>query len=84
MATHSTILAWRIPWAEELGGLQSIDHKESYPTEHLTHTHTHWNVGRNAKWFEFGSTKGERQQNSENGLTPLFTVFYQQDIYHNH
>ena len=23
MATHSSILAWRIPWAEELGGLQS-------------------------------------------------------------
>ena len=22
-ATHSSILAWRIPWAEELGGLQS-------------------------------------------------------------
>jgi len=21
MATHSTILAWRIPWTEELGGL---------------------------------------------------------------
>ena len=24
MATHSSILAWRIPWAEEPGGLQSI------------------------------------------------------------
>ena len=23
MATHSSILAWRIPWTEELGGLQS-------------------------------------------------------------
>ena len=23
MATHSSILAWRIPWLEELGGLQS-------------------------------------------------------------
>ena len=22
MATHSSILAWRIPWAEEPGGLQ--------------------------------------------------------------
>ena len=22
MATHSSILAWRIPWTEELGGLQ--------------------------------------------------------------
>ena len=24
MATHSSILAWKIPWTEELGGLQSI------------------------------------------------------------
>ena len=23
MATHSSILAWRIPWTEKLGGLQS-------------------------------------------------------------
>ena len=23
MATHSSILAWRIPWTEEFGGLQS-------------------------------------------------------------
>ena len=24
MATHSSILAWRIPWTEEPGGLQSM------------------------------------------------------------
>ena len=24
MATHSSILAWRIPWTEEFGGLQSL------------------------------------------------------------
>ena len=24
MATHSSMLAWRIPWAEEPGGLQSM------------------------------------------------------------
>ena len=24
MATHSSTLAWRIPWTEELGGLQSL------------------------------------------------------------
>ena len=28
MATHSRILAWRIPWTEEPGGLQSIGRKE--------------------------------------------------------
>ena len=24
MATHSSILAWRIPWTEQPGGLQSV------------------------------------------------------------
>ena len=24
MATHSSILAWRIPWTEEPGGLESV------------------------------------------------------------
>ena len=24
MATHSRVLAWRIPWTEEVGGLQSM------------------------------------------------------------
>ena len=28
MATHSSILAWRIPWTEEPGGLQSMGRKE--------------------------------------------------------
>ena len=33
MATHSSILAWRIPWMEELGGLQSTGLKEPDTTE---------------------------------------------------
>ena len=33
MPTHSSILAWRIPWTEEPGGLQSRGHKESDTTE---------------------------------------------------
>ena len=27
MATHSSLLAWRIPWTEEPGGLQSMGHE---------------------------------------------------------
>ena len=38
MATHSSILAWRIPWTEELGGLQSMGHKELDTTERLHFT----------------------------------------------
>ena len=33
MATHSNILAWRIPQTEELDGLQSMGCKESDTTE---------------------------------------------------
>jgi len=25
MAIHTSVLAWRIPWTEELGGLQSLE-----------------------------------------------------------
>ena len=37
MATHSSILAWRIPWTEEPGELQSMGSEESDITE--THFH---------------------------------------------
>ena len=38
-ATHSSILAWRIPWTEETGGLWSMGvSKESDTTEQLTFT----------------------------------------------
>ena len=40
MASHSSILAWRISWMEEPGGLSPWGHKESDMTEQLTHTHT--------------------------------------------
>ena len=36
MATHSSILAWRIPWTGDPSGLQSLGCKESDTTERLT------------------------------------------------
>ena len=38
MATHSSILAWRIPWTEEPSGLQSKGSKELDMTEQLIQT----------------------------------------------
>ena len=38
MATHSSILAWRIPWTEEPGRLQSTGRKELDMTEVSEHT----------------------------------------------
>ena len=33
ITTHSSSLAWEIPWTEELGGLQSMGWQESDTTE---------------------------------------------------
>ena len=44
MATYSGILAWRIPWTEEPGGLQSTGSQRmwhNWATNTHTHTHTH-------------------------------------------
>ena len=32
MATHSSIVAWEIPWTEEPGGLQSMESQEQVRT----------------------------------------------------
>ena len=40
MATHSSILAWRIPWAKEPGGLQSMG-SQSQTQQSDQHIHTH-------------------------------------------
>ena len=40
MATHSSILAWRIPWTEEPGGLQSME------SQRVGHDWAVWILGR--------------------------------------
>ena len=37
MATHSSILAWKVPWTEELGGLQSMESQRVKHAWALTH-----------------------------------------------
>ena len=39
MASHSSVLAWRIPWTEEPGGLQSMRLQELDMTEQLSTQH---------------------------------------------
>ena len=42
MVTHSNILAWRIPWTEEPGRLESIgSQRVGHDSSDLAHTHTH-------------------------------------------
>ena len=42
MSTHSSILAWRIPWTEEPGGLSPRGCKESDKTEHAHTQEIHY------------------------------------------
>ena len=37
MATHSSVLAWEIPWTERPGGLQSMGSQDPDTTEQLRH-----------------------------------------------
>ena len=41
MFTNSSVLAWRIPWTEERGGLPSMGSQRDM-TERLTHLYTHF------------------------------------------
>ena len=42
MATHSSILAWNIPWIEEPGGSQRVEH--DLVTEHACMHATPWDI----------------------------------------
>ena len=44
MATHSSVLAWKIPWAEKPGGLTSRGRTESDTTEQLSSSSHTWLV----------------------------------------
>ena len=42
VSTHSSILAWKTPWTEEPGGLQSMGYREldtTKATEHVLHSY---------------------------------------------
>ena len=54
MATHSRILAWRIPWAEEPEGLQSMGSEKSWTQ---LSTHGFYNLGGYIFFF-FTKKKG--------------------------
>ena len=52
MATHSSVLAWRIPWQRSLVGPSSWSCKESDTTEVTEHTHKGTLVATNTKLLE--------------------------------
>ena len=56
MATHSSILAWEMPWTEDPSRLQYMGLLESDITEQLNHHHTgdwvllQWDFSEDASW----------------------------------
>ena len=76
MATHSSILAWRIPWTEEPGGLQSMGSQRvgyDWATDTLTF-HKRINL---EKW-ELGSRKWKELRFPALGLLPILDVTWLQ------
>ena len=61
MVTHSSILAWRIPWTEETGGLQSMGLlrvQQDWSNWTHTHTHTQWRY----QWCGEGGLRSQSEE----------------------
>ena len=63
MATHSSVLAWRIPWTEEPGGLRSMGLQRVRHDLVTEHTNQVWERGslggcQSRKWFSWEQTRG--------------------------
>ena len=74
VTTHSSILAWRIPWTEESGGYSPCGRKESDTIERLTDTHTHrlglgWGEDLGYQWI-----KGQREAKKTGDQAPVEKV----------
>ena len=64
MATHSSILGWKIPWAEEPGWLQSMGCEESDTTERLNHHHhTHRHGLSSCDYYSVAGKHTSKQAN---------------------
>ena len=75
MATHSSILTWRIPWTEEPGGPYSLwSPKESDRTEQLR-THTHTNT-RSPSSVPFPYTAKSQSMLASITVLPVNTLFF--------
>ena len=56
MATHSSILAWRIPWTEQPGGLESIgSQRVEQDWSNLAHMHSHLRILSTKETIQRGS-----------------------------
>ena len=87
MATHSSILAWRIPWTEKPGGLTlhgvsktQIQLREIHTHAHAhTHTHTHTHAGARARTHTHTHTHGARNDRDNVVTFTILTTRGQQE-----
>ena len=75
MATHSSMLAWKIPWAEEPGGLQTLGPQRvgnDWATEHIVRKPNEQVqlTGTRCMFLRLGHGRGGRE-----GLLPVWQVF---------
>ena len=85
MATHSSILAWEIPWTEEPGGLQSMGWKESDKTQRLIHHHhllPHYSLTHSQTFLCLNNFSKWGLSLSFLFLSYTFWNFIKQDFYH--
>ena len=68
MATHSSILPWRVPWTGESGGLQSIGSQRSDLA--CTHTHTHLANNRLPRWRSDRESACQGRRSRRHGYDP--------------
>ena len=61
IATHSSILAWRIPWTEKPDKLQSMGRKESNMTKQLSLSLS-WNLGGYYRCESWTINKAEQEE----------------------
>ena len=71
MATHSSIHAWRIPWTEDPGGLQSMRSQRVGMTKRLTLTFFFCRVRTQQEARKRGLTRHRTSQHLDLGLPSL-------------
>ena len=83
MASHSSILAWRIPWTEEPGRLKKVKVTQSCLTlcDHMDYTNREILQARILEWVAIPSSRGSSQprdqtQVSYNSCTGMQVLYH--------
>ena len=74
MATHSSILAWRIPWMEEPGSLQSTGSQSRTRLSDFTHSMEKQTNRHREQTYGHGERRGEGEMYGESNTETYITV----------